>query len=309
MQLLLQMLKLMNDHHKNESAKSKQMKLVIISGLSGSGKTVALHTMEDAGYFCVDNLPLTLLTDFIKTIHDSKLALYDLVAVAIDARSGTGGIDRFHEIIEQIKARTNFVEILFLTSDSNTLLTRFSETRRKHPLSRPDLPLVEAIRLERDLLNNIYASADLVIDTTSFNVHQLRQTIIKRLLPDGACKLAILVQSFGFKHGLPTDTDFIFDVRCLPNPRWESQLKDLTGRDKPVIDYLQGFSEVNNMFQSIEGFLTTWIPCFEKENRSYMTISIGCTGGQHRSVFLVEKITHSLKKNGYYASVRHRELS
>jgi len=284
------------------------MKLVIVSGLSGSGKTVALHTLEDAGYFCVDNLPVGLLPDFINKMIDSKPVLYDLIAVAIDARSGVDDMDRFDEIINQIRALKISLEILFLTSDIKKLLSRFSETRRKHPLSRRGLPLVEVIRLEKDLLKNIYASADLIIDTTTFNVHELRQTIITRLLPSTGAELAILVQSFGFKHGIPADTDFIFDVRCLPNPYWEENLKLLTGRDESVIEYLQGFDEVNRMFDSISGFLKAWIPCFEKENRSYMTISIGCTGGRHRSVYLVEKIVSELLKLPCNASLHHRDL-
>ncbi len=293
----------------NQNVKENEMKLIIVSGLSGSGKTVALHTLEDAGYFCVDNLPIGLLPNFIDTMLDSKHVRYDLVAVAIDARSGAGDIDHFDEIIEQARKKTSSVEILFLTSDIKKLITRFSETRRKHPLSRQGRPLVDAINLEQDLLRNIYSKADLVIDTSTFNVHQLRQLIIKRLLPSNSSELAILVQSFGFKHGLPTDTDFVFDVRCLPNPHWESHLKDFSGMDSPVIDYLESFPEVISMFDSINSFLTTWIPCFEKENRSYMTISIGCTGGQHRSVFLAEKIALALEKNKYNSTVRHRELS
>ena len=299
----------MNDDLMSQTTSKKEMKLVIVSGLSGSGKTVALHTLEDAGYFCVDNLPIGLLPNFIDTMHDSKPALYDQIAVAIDARSGAGDIDRFDNIFEQVKKQASSVEILFLTSDIKKLIARFSETRRKHPLSRRGLPLVEAINLEQDLLKNIYSKADLIIDTSAFNVHQLRQIIVKRLLPAKASELAILVQSFGFKHGLPTDTDFVFDVRCLPNPHWESHLKDFSGRDQPVIDYLEGFSVVTDMFHSINDFLQTWIPCFEKENRSYMTISIGCTGGQHRSVFLADKIAHALEKSRYNTSVRHRELS
>jgi UPF0042 nucleotide-binding protein len=291
-----------------QSVKENEMKLIIVSGLSGSGKTIALHTLEDAGYFCVDNLPIGLLPNFIDTMLDSKPAMYDLVAVAIDARSGAGDIDRFDDIIERARKQASFVEILFLTSDIKKLITRFSETRRKHPLSRQGRPLVDAINLEQNLLRNIYSKADLVIDTSTFNVHQLRQLIIKRLLPSNSSELAILVQSFGFKHGLPTDTDFVFDVRCLPNPHWESHLKDFSGRDAPVIEYLEGFSEVISMFDSINSFLTTWIPCFEKENRSYMTISIGCTGGQHRSVFLADKIALSLKDGKYNSTVRHREL-
>lgn len=285
------------------------MKLVIVSGLSGSGKTVALHTLEDAGYFCVDNLPVGLLPNFIDKMIHSKPVLYDLIAVAIDARSGVDDMERFEQIINQIKSRDILVEVLFLTSDIKKLLSRFSETRRKHPLAKRGLPLAEVIELERNLLSNIYAGADLKIDTSAFNVHQLRHTIITRLLPDTGKKLSILVQSFGFKHGLPADTDYIFDVRCLPNPHWEDELKLLGGRDEPVIRYLESFAEVNAMSQSVSDFLKTWIPYFEKENRSYMTISIGCTGGQHRSVYLVEKIASELQKIQYDASVHHRDLA
>ena len=285
------------------------MRLVIVSGLSGSGKTVALHTLEDAGYFCVDNLPVGLLPNFIDKMTHSEPVLYDLIAVAIDARSGVDDMERFEQIINQIKSRDIRVEVLFLTSDIKKLLSRFSETRRKHPLAKRGLPLAEAIELERNLLSNIYAGADLKIDTSKLNVHQLRHTIITRLLPDTGKKLSILVQSFGYKHGLPADTDYIFDVRCLPNPHWEDKLKLLSGRDEPVIRYLESFAEVNAMSQSISDFLKTWIPYFEKENRSYMTISIGCTGGQHRSVYLVEKITSELQKIDYDASVHHRDLA
>ena len=284
------------------------MKLVIVSGLSGSGKTVALHTLEDADYFCVDNLPIGLLPEFVDKMTDSKPAFYDLIAVAIDARSGVDDMDRFEEIINQIKSRDIFVEVLFLTSDIKNLISRFSETRRKHPLSKQGLPLVEVIEMERNLLSNIYASADLKIDTSTFNVHELRHTIIERLLPNTGKNMSILIQSFGFKHGLPADTDYIFDVRCLPNPHWENELESLTGRDKPVIRYLESFAEVNSMVESIQLFLKTWIPCFKKDNRSYMTISIGCTGGQHRSVYLVEKITSELQKVQLGASAHHRDL-
>ena len=284
------------------------MKLVIVSGLSGSGKTVALRTLEDAGYFCVDNLPVDLIGGFIETTITSKPSLYDMIAVAIDARSGVEDIHRLEESVAQIKSLNIKTEILFLTSDTKKLVSRFSETRRKHPLSRRGLPLVEAIHLEQNLLQNVYANADLIIDTTSLNVHELRRKIIERLLPDTGAELAILVQSFGFKHGLPNDTDYVFDVRCLPNPHWENDLRLLTGRDKPVIEYLESYSEVEDMYNSIIDFLLTWIPSFEKENRSYMTISIGCTGGQHRSVYLVEKIANALQQARHTASVHHRDL-
>ncbi len=285
------------------------MKLVIVSGLSGSGKTVALHTLEDAGYFCVDNLPVGLLPNFIDKMTNSQPALYDLIAVAIDARSGVDDMDHFETIINQIRVRDILTQVLFLTADIKKLVSRFSETRRKHPLSKQGLPLIEVIELERNLLSNIYASADLKIDTSNLNVHDLRHTIISRLLPDGGKDLSILIQSFGFKHGLPADTDYIFDVRCLPNPHWEDDLQLLTGRDKAVIDYLESFAMVNSMAESINDFLKTWIPCFKEENRSYMTISIGCTGGQHRSVYLVDKIADELQKNQFNASVHHRDLA
>lgn len=285
------------------------MKLVIVSGLSGSGKTVALRTLEDSGYFCVDNLPVALLGNFIDTTVLARPSLYDLIAVAIDARSGVDDMHRLEEAVDHIKSLNIKTEILFLTSDNKKLVSRFSETRRKHPLSRSGLPLLEAIHMEQNLLQNIYANADLIIDTTSLNVHQLRRTIIQRLLPDTGAELAILVQSFGFKHGLPNDTDFVFDLRCLPNPHWESELRNLTGRDQAVIDYLEGYSEVIAMYDSLIDFFKTWIPSFEQENRSYMTISIGCTGGQHRSVYMAEKIAGSLQLSRYNASVHHRDLA
>ncbi len=284
------------------------MRLVIVSGLSGSGKTIALHTLEDAGYFCVDNLPVGLLNDFVHSMKTSKPALYDLIAVAIDARANIQDIVHFDSIISEIQALDIKVEILFLTSKVEKLLTRFSETRRKHPLSRKGLPLEEAIHMERSILKSISSKADITIDTTQLNVHELRHIINNRLLNGNIDSMAILIQSFGFKHGLPADTDFMFDVRCLPNPHWEGHLRPFTGKDKPVIDYLEGFTEVNDMEQSIVNFLQQWIPCFEKEGRSYMTISIGCTGGQHRSVYLVQKIASALQKNRNNVSIRHREF-
>jgi RNase adapter protein RapZ len=285
------------------------MKLKIVSGLSGSGKTIALHTLEDAGYFCVDNLPVGLLSDFVTTMKNNKPSFYDLIAVAVDARCDIDDMAHFDHIITEIKAMGIEVEILFLTSKIEKLLTRFSETRRKHPLSRKGLPLIEAIHLERSILTNISTNADLTIDTSELNVHELRQTINHRLIHDDRGTMAILIQSFGFKHGLPADTDFMFDVRCLPNPHWEGHLRPYTGKDQPVIDYLEGFPEVQKMYKSILDFMQNWIPCFENEGRSYMTVSIGCTGGQHRSVYLAQKITAKLQKQRENVSIRHREFS
>lgn len=283
------------------------MKLMIVSGLSGSGKTIALHTLEDAGYFCVDNLPIGLLSDFVTTMQNNKPAFYDLIAVAVDARCDISDMAHFDNIISEIKAMDVEVEILFLTSNVDQLLTRFNETRRRHPLSRKGLPLVEAIHLERSILRAISSSADLVIDTSKLNVHELRDIINRRLIDANSETMAILIQSFGFKHGLPADTDFMFDVRCLPNPHWEGQLRPYTGKDQPVIDYLEGFDQVQEMKQSIIEFIQRWIPCFENEGRSYMTISIGCTGGQHRSVYLAQKVTEALGQDRENVSLRHRE--
>ena len=284
------------------------MRLVIVSGLSGSGKTVALHTLEDSGFYCIDNLPLGMLPELVENMINARPQPYDQVAVAIDARSGVDSSDKFGEIMRQINKHDLSLKVLFLSCDTSRLLKRFSETRRKHPLSRAGLPLSDAIQQEKKLLEDIQANADLSIDSSSMNVHELRQMIIDRLTSQTGSEMGILIQSFGFKNGVPVDTDFIFDVRCLPNPHWEEGLKPLSGRDRAVIKYLESYSDVEEMFTSIHQFLTDWIPRFEKENRSYMAISIGCTGGKHRSVYLVERITKALKKDRPNLSLRHRDL-
>ena len=284
------------------------MKLVIVSGLSGSGKTVALHTLEDAGYYCIDNLPLGMLPDLVDSMINSQPEPWDLVAIAIDARSGVDSAGSFDEIIAAVSAHPLQLDILFLTCSTSRLLKRFSETRRRHPLSRQGLPLADAIQQERKLLEDIHASADLAIDSSDLNVHELRQMIIDRLLDQTGAEMGILIQSFGFKNGVPADTDFIFDVRCLPNPHWEKNLRPLCGCDRAVVKYLESYPEVDEMFDSIYRFLDAWIPRFEKENRSYMTISIGCTGGKHRSVYLAERIAAALGESRENISTRHRDM-
>lgn len=285
------------------------MKLVIVSGLSGSGKTVALRTLEDAGYYCIDNLPLGMLPELIDNMINTTPEPYDLVAIAIDARSGVDSSDRFDEVMRHISVHPLQLEILFLTCNTSRLLKRFSETRRKHPLSRQGLPLADAIQKEKKLLEDIHTNADLSIDSTDLNVHELRQMIIDRLLAQSTAEMGILIQSFGFKNGVPTDTDFVFDVRCLPNPHWEADLKPLTGCDRAVVKYLESYPEVEAMFDSIYNFLTEWTPRFEKENRSYMTISIGCTGGKHRSVYLTERIAAEFRQQRENISIRHRDMT
>ena len=283
------------------------MDLIIVSGLSGSGKTVALRTLEDSGYYCIDNLPLGMLPQLVDNMTQGAVA-YDLVAIAIDARSGVENADRFEEILKHVSSQVTKLRVLFLNCYTSRLLKRFSETRRKHPLSREGLPLVDAIQQEKKLLEDIQTNADLTIDSSDLNVHELRQMIYDRLLLHSGAEIGILIQSFGFKNGVPADTDFVFDVRCLPNPHWESALRPLTGCDQAVVKFLESYPEVDEMYESIHGFLETWIPRFEKENRSYITISIGCTGGKHRSVYLAERIAAGLGREREGISIRHRDL-
>jgi len=284
------------------------MKLVIVSGLSGSGKTVALHTLEDSGYYCIDNLPLGMLPQLVANMTATSPQPYDLVAIAVDARSRIDNSNEFDEILHQISNHGVQPQVLFLTCDTSRLLKRFSETRRKHPLSRRGLPLADAIQQEKKLLEDINANADLSIDSSNLNVHELRQIIIDRLITQNGAEMGILIQSFGFKNGVPADTDFVFDVRCLPNPHWEEALRPLSGRDQAVVNYLENYADVEEMFDSILRFLLDWIPRFEKENRSYMTISIGCTGGKHRSVYLAERICAAIQQERSNITIRHRDL-
>jgi len=288
---------------------SDKTKLIILSGLSGSGKTIALHTLEDAGFYCVDNLPIALLQAYVFNMQAKRSAVSDLIAVSIDARSGLEETNEFDVVLKSIKSTGIAVEIIYLTTDTKILLSRFSETRRKHPLSSQDLPLSEAIHLEKNILQNIYQHADLLIDTTDLNVHQLRKQITQRVSDENEQKLALLFQSFGFKHGTPTDTDFMFDVRCLPNPHWEPSIREYTGKDAPVIEFLEKHQDVEDMYQSIASFIGQWIPKFEAENRSYVTISIGCTGGHHRSVYLTEKLGAAFQKTRTNVTIRHKQLS
>ena len=281
------------------------MKLVIVSGLSGSGKSSALRMLEDLGFFCTDNLPLPLLESFVAQMLRGNAP--KLVAVGIDARSRVDDAVSLPERLETLRGNGIDCEIVFLEADDPVLLTRFSETRRKHPLTGSGLPLEEAIAAERKLLGPIAASASLHVDTSRINIHQLRETI-KRVVerPDG--QMSLVFQSFGFKHGVPRDADYVFDLRCLPNPYWEPELRELTGRDGPVMDYLARRDEVRQMERQLTGLLETWIPRYEAENRSYLTVALGCTGGRHRSVYLVERLRDHFAGLRADVSSRHREL-
>jgi len=284
------------------------MKLIIISGLSGSGKTIALHTLEDEGFYCVDNLPLGLLPAFIEQITSQQVQIYNQIAVGIDARSGANDLRRFNETISTLKNDSVGIETIYFQAELNELIKRYSDTRRRHPLTQKGIPLAEAIDIERNLLSPIAHEADLCLDTTHTNVHQLRALIKERIISRPVQELSILIQSFGFKHSVPTDSDFIFDVRCLPNPHWEPALRSLTGQDTAVQDFFKNHGDVIDMFEQIRNLLEHWIPKFAEQNRYYLTVSIGCTGGQHRSVYIAELLNKYFSSKFPSVSLRHREM-
>jgi len=285
------------------------MKLVIVSGLSGSGKSVALHTLEDVGYYCIDNLPIGLLGDLGRHVTEIRGKPEERYAVGVDVRSGVEDLGNFAAVLNELEARGIRSEIIFLQADNDTLIKRFSETRRRHPLSGPGVSLAEAISRESEFLAPILARADLTIDTTSTTVHQLRELIRERLDRRSGARLSLLFESFGFKHGVPKDADFVFDVRCLPNPHWEPHLRPFTGKDPQVQQYLAAQASVERMYEQIRSFIAEWLPSFERESRSYLTVAIGCTGGQHRSVYLAERLAEHFRQRSDNIVVRHRELS
>ncbi|MES9906290.1 MAG: RNase adapter RapZ [Sedimenticola sp.] len=284
------------------------MKLVIITGLSGSGKSIALHTLEDRGYYCIDNLPVFLLPSLAAGLADREGNHFEMAAVSIDARTPLMELESIPTLLKPLKERGIDHEIIFLEAQEEILIRRFSETRRKHPLSIDNRPLTEAIELERKLLSPFLTAADLRIDTSHTNLHELRGIISSRIRDPESGKLSLLFLSFGYKHGVPRDADFVYDARCLPNPYWQPSLRQLTGRDSPVIDFLREDPRVQELQQEITGFLERWIPLFEADNRSYLTVAIGCTGGQHRSVFLVEQLSKHFYRHGRESQTRHREL-
>jgi UPF0042 nucleotide-binding protein len=282
------------------------LEMVLITGMSGSGKSVALHALEDAGYYCVDNLPPELLTPFValEQQHGARK-----VAIAMDVRSATS-LPLVPQKLLQLREQGVSMLSLFLDADTETLVRRFSETRRLHPLSRIDASdqhraLVDAIELERELLGEMREQAH-VLDTSMIRSSQL-QGYVKSLISAPATQLTLVFESFAFKRGVPLDADYVFDVRMLPNPHYESGLRHLTGLDQPVADYLKTHSEVDDMFKHIEQFLSHWLQALLRDHRSYVTVAIGCTGGQHRSVYLVEMLAAAFAKQ-WPTLKRHREL-
>jgi UPF0042 nucleotide-binding protein len=284
------------------------MSLLIISGLSGSGKSITLHALEDSGFYCIDNLPAKLLPYLAEQLQESIDTPVTRVAVGIDARNRTF-LGELPDALRKLSELGVDYEIVFLEADDSILIKRYKETRRKHPLTDEDVSLLEGIALEKKRLNPLSSKATLRIDTTYTTPHQLRQQVREFALRPGTGALTLLFRSFGFKHGTPMDADYVFDVRCLPNPYWQPELRMHTGLDEPVIDFLQRQNAVDEMFQAISSFLEKWLPAFEQEHRTYLTIAVGCTGGQHRSVYLTERLARHFAAQNVQTQVRHRELT
>lgn len=283
------------------------MKLTIISGRSGSGKSTVLHILEDRGYYCIDNLPASLLPALADRISNDDTHLSN-IAVSIDARNISADLQQAPEIISELQARELSTEIIFLDANSQTLLKRFSESRRKHPLSNESTDLREAIDIESALLESISVMANLVIDTSNMSLHQLRDLVKNRLLENSETSMALLFESFGFKNGVPVDADLVYDVRCLPNPYWDTALRSLTGLDADVATFLNSQEEVQEMVNDIRIYLEKWLPKYESNNRSYITVAVGCTGGQHRSVYIGEKLKKYFSSKIKNVQIRHRDL-
>lgn len=274
--------------------------LIIITGLSGSGKSIVLRALEDSGYYCIDNLPATMLPNIAAHLSGEH---HDLVAISIDSRSA--GIETLADHVDGLRKEHIHTKLVFLESDVETLVKRFSETRRKHPLSQKNQTLAESIVAERDLLSPLGALGH-VIDTSHLSANTLRGWV-KEVVASNQNILTLLITSFGFKNGIPMDADFVFDVRSLPNPHYDPNLQPMTGRDLPVQTFLKDHAMVNDMMHDIQVYLDKWLPSFVMDNRSYLTVAIGCTGGQHRSVYFVETLSQHFKQH-YQVLTRHREL-
>jgi UPF0042 nucleotide-binding protein len=285
------------------------MKLIIVSGLSGSGKTVALRTLEDAGYYCIDNLPLALLSTTIERLLQHDNSLHQDIAIGIDIRTGERELATLPEVCSSLNSDRLACRILFLQADDGTLLRRYNETRRRHPLTAGNRPLPAAIASERNILEPVCNNADIIIDTSHLNLHELRRKILAEVV-ELTHSLQIEIKSFGFKYGTAEDADMVFDMRCLPNPHWQSELRPLTGKDPAVEEFLRKEPQTEKIIVQLMNLVGDWVPFYKREGRAYLTIAIGCTGGQHRSVFVAEqlykKLTDMLDDQ---VTIRHRELT
>jgi RNase adapter protein RapZ len=284
------------------------VRIVILSGLSGSGKSVALHMLEDLGFYCIDNIPAALLKPFISYTVRSSEPTYERTAIGLDARNTAAEIASVPQLLDELKRSGLQVEVIFLIAAEEELLRRFAETRRRHPLSRTDLSLREAMATERTLLEPVVSAADLVIDTSRMGVHALRDIIHQRVEQRAAGRLSITFESFGFKHGIPGEADFVFDARALPNPYWEPGLRNLTGRDPEVIRFLENNTDVATLIADIARFVRARVPEYYASNRGYLTVAVGCTGGQHRSVYIVDRLAEDFATEFPNVTARHSGL-
>jgi len=287
---------------------SNEMRLIIVSGLSGSGKTVALHVLEDLGYYCVDNMPAALLKSVIDAVDSGADGRSELLAVGVDARNRRADLEALPGLIAELRQQEIKTELLFLQASDEVLLKRYSESRRRHPLAEHGTALRAAIENEREILAEIVNSADLIIDTSRMSIYELADTMRERIARRKTNVLSVLIESFGFKNGIPADADFVFDLRCLPNPYWTLGLRGLTGKDKEVTEFLDAQPAFIAMYEDIVAFLTRWIPEYNDVHRGYLTVAIGCTGGQHRSVYMTDKLAAALRTEHDPVLTRHNEL-
>ncbi|VUD59949.1 RNase adapter protein RapZ [Thalassocella blandensis] len=281
------------------------MRFLIITGRSGSGKSSALHLLEDEGYTCIDNIPVSLLPELIAHVGKSR----QKTAIGIDARNIDSDLGQLKSVLETSLLPQDDYKVIYLDTRKDILLKRFSETRRKHPLSNKETGLEDAIDKEQRILSPMADLADRIIDTSNFNLHELRSTIKNLVLDSSSPGMAITFTSFGYKYGVPIDADFVFDVRSLPNPHWEPNLRAKTGLENEVIQFLDAQAEVQDMLNDIASFISKWIPSFKNNNRSYLTVAVGCTGGMHRSVYLCEKLADRVKNEYGNVQARHRQIN
>lgn len=286
----------------------QERRLIIVSGLSGAGKSVVLNTLEDLDFYSIDNLPVSLLGALIQSLDKLHGEFPCQFAVGIDARNSETDFSALIKHLAALRLTGISTEIIFLEADSAVLTKRFSATRRKHPLASHDLPLSDAIAKEREALAVLSDAADLHIDTSYTAVHELGRLVAERIAKRAPDRLSLQLISFGYKHGTPKDTDFIFDVRCLPNPHWEKDLRKYSGKDAAVVKFLNQQKAVQEMRDDIQAFLQRWLPCFAEYKRSYLTVAIGCTGGHHRSVFMVEQLAAHFQAGDINLITRHRDL-
>ena len=287
---------------------SDERRLIIVSGISGSGKSVALHVLEDLGYYCIDNLPAALLKSLLDEIAKPDEKRAARVAVGVDARNRPNDLEALPGLIAELQGADVQTDLLFLQASDEILLKRYSETRRRHPLADQGTELREAIANERELMGQVINAADLIIDTSRTSIYELAEAVRERVDRRKINMLSVLIESFGFKHGIPADADFVFDLRCLPNPYWNADLRGLTGRDAEVGEFLDADPDFTQMYGDILAFLKHWIPKYVGFDRSYLTVALGCTGGLHRSVYMTEKLAKALQETHKPVHTRHSEI-